>query len=57
MNKSPEKKKKRLMLSNCKSESTKSSCRLLDLVPLKHSIAESTTAKETLALIQEIAHE
>ena len=57
MNKSPERKKKRLMLSICKSESTKSSCRLLDLVPLKHSIAERTTAKETLALIQEIAHE
>ena len=40
------------MFSICKSESTKSSCRLLDLEP---SIAESKVAKDTLALIQEIA--
>ena len=37
----------------CKSESTKSSCCLLDLEPLKHSIAECTMVKDTLALIQE----
>ena len=30
------------MFSICKSESTKSSCRLLDLEPLKHSITERT---------------
>ena len=41
------------MLSICKSESTKSSCRLLDLKPLKHSITEHTMAKDTLVLIQE----
>ena len=57
MNKSPERKENRLMLSICKSESTKSSCRLLDLVPLKHSIAERTIAKGTLDLIKEIGHE
>ena len=45
------------MFSICKSESTKSSCRLLDLEPLKPSIAERTMAKNTLALIQEIAFE
>ena len=45
------------MFSICKIESTKSSCRLLDLGPLKHSIAERTMAKDTLALIQEIALE
>ena len=45
------------MFSICKSESTKSSCRLLNLKPLKHSIAERTVAKNTLALIQEIAPE
>ena len=45
------------MFSICKSESTKSSCRLLDLEPLKLSIAERTMAKVTLALIQEIALE
>ena len=50
MNKSPERKKKKLMLSICKSESTKSSRRLLYLVPLKHSISERTKAKETLLL-------
>ena len=43
------------MFSICKSESTKSSCRLLDLEHLKLSIAERTMAKDTLALIQEIA--
>ena len=37
----------------CKSESTKSSCCLLDLEPLRHSIAECTMVKDTLALIQE----
>ena len=57
MNKTSERKKKKLMLSICKSESTKSNCRLLDLVPLKHSIAERTIAKGTLDLIREIAHE
>ena len=36
------------MFEICKSESTKSSCRLLDLEPLKHSIAERTMAKDTL---------
>ena len=45
------------MFSICRSESTKSSCRHLDLEPLKHSIAECTMAKDTLALIQEIALE
>ena len=45
------------MFSICKSESTKSSCRLLDLEPLKLSIAERTMAKDTLALIQEITLE
>ena len=45
------------MLSICRSESTKSSCVLLDLEPLKHRIAEGTMAKDTLALIQEIALE
>ena len=44
------------MFSICKSESTKASCRS-DLEPLKHSIAERTMAKDTLALIQEIALE
>ena len=39
------------MFSICKSESTKSSSCLLDLEPLKHSIAERTMV--TLALIQE----
>ncbi|CAH3160570.1 unnamed protein product, partial [Porites evermanni] len=33
------------------SESTKSSCILLDLEPLKHSISERTMAKDTLALL------
>ena len=46
------------MLSICRSESTKSCCLLLDLVEsLKHSIAERMMAKDTLALIQEIALE
>ena len=45
------------MFSIYNSESTKSSCRPLDLEPLKHSIAERTMAKDTLALIQEIALE
>ena len=44
-----------LMFSIYNSESTKSSCRPLDLEPLKHSIAERTMAKDTLALIQETA--
>ena len=57
MNEIPERKKNILMLSICKSESTKSSCRLLDIVPLKHSIAERTIAKGTLDLIKEIGHE
>ena len=35
------------MFSICKSESTKSSRRLLALEPLKHSIAERTMAKDT----------
>ena len=35
------------MFSICKSESTKSSCRLLDLEPLKHSISEHKMAKDT----------
>ena len=39
------------MFSICKSESIKSSSCLLDLEPLKHSIAERTMV--TLALIQE----
>ena len=39
------------MFSICKSESTKYSCRLLDLEPLKHSITERTiTIMETLFL-------
>jgi len=46
-----------LIISICKSESTKPSCRLLDLDPLKHSIAERTRAKNTSALILEIALE
>ena len=33
----------------CRSESTKSSCLLLDLEPLKHSIAERTMVKDALA--------
>ena len=41
------------MFSICKSEWTKSSSYLLDLEPLKHSIAEHMMAKDTLALIQE----
>ena len=41
----------------CKSESAKPNCRLLDLEPLKHSIAERTIAKNTSALIQDIALE
>ena len=45
------------MFSICKSESTKSSCCLQDLESLKHSIAERKMAKDTLALIQEIALE
>ena len=39
------------MFSIYKSVSTRSSCRLLDLEPLKHSIAERTMAKETFVLI------
>ena len=39
------------MFSICKSVSTMSSCLLLDLEPLKHSITESTMAKETFVLI------
>ena len=35
------------MFSICKSVSTRSSCRLLDLETLKDSIAERTMAKET----------
>ena len=35
------------MFSIYKSESTKSSCRLLDLEPLKHSISEHKMAKDT----------
>ena len=34
-----------VIFSICRSESTKSSCRFLDLEPLKHSIAERTMAK------------
>ena len=45
------------MFSICKYESIKSSCRLLDLEPLKHSIVERTMVINTLALIQEIALE
>ena len=45
------------MFSICKSESTKPSCRLLDLDPLKHSIAEHTITNNTSALFQEIALE
>ena len=44
----------------CKSESTKSSCRLLILrlsSIVWSSIAERTMAKHTLAIIQEIAQE
>ena len=41
------------MFSICKSEWTKSSSYLLDLEPLKQSIAEHMMAKDTLALIQE----
>ena len=44
-------------VSISKYEATKSSCRLLDLKPLRHSIAERTMAKDTLGLIQEIALE
>ena len=40
-----------LISSICKSESTKSNNGLLDLDPLKHSIAERTMAKDSLALI------
>ena len=39
------------MFSICKSESTKSSCRLLDLEPLKHSITDGTMEKDTLIII------
>lgn len=46
-----------IMFSICKSESTKSSCHILDLEPLKHSIAEHTMAKDNEALIQEIVLE
>ena len=42
------------MFSICKSESKNSGCSLLDLEPLKYSIAERPLAKETLALIQEL---
>lgn len=45
------------MFSICESESTKSCCRFLDLEPLKDSSAERSMAKDTLALIQEIALE
>ena len=40
-----------LMFSICKSESTKSSCRLLDLEPLKYSITDCTMEKDTLIII------
>ena len=39
------------MFSICKSESTKSSCRLLDLEPLKHSITDHTMEKHTLIIM------
>ena len=39
------------MFSICKSESTKPSCRLLDLEPLKPSIAERTKEKDTSIII------
>ena len=39
------------MFSICKSESTKSSCRLLDLEPLKYSITDRTMEKDTLIII------
>ena len=39
------------MFSICKSESTKSSCRLLDLEPLKHSITDHTMEKDTLIIM------
>ena len=35
------------MFAICKSESTKSSCCLLDLEPLKHSIAEHMMVRDT----------
>ena len=38
-----------MLQSICRSESTKSSCLLLDLEPFKHSIAERTMAKDALA--------
>ena len=39
------------MFSICKSESTKPGCHLLDLEPLKQSIAERTMEKDTLIII------
>ena len=36
-----------MTFSICKSESTESSCRFLDLEPLKQSTVERTMAKET----------
>ena len=39
------------MFSICKSESTKSSCRLLDLEPLKYSITDRTMEKNTLIIM------
>ena len=39
------------MFSICKSESTKSSCRLLDLEPLKYSITDHTMEKDTLIIM------
>ena len=39
------------MFSICKSESTKSSCHLLDLEPLKYSITDRTMEKDTLIIM------
>ena len=39
------------MFSICKSESTKSSCRILGLKPLKQSIAERILWQKTLELL------
>ena len=48
MNKKKKKFEQALMFSICESESKMPICRLLDLEPLKHSIAERAIAKDTL---------
>ena len=39
------------MFSICKTESTKSSCHLLDLEPLKYSITDHTMERDTLIIM------